>query len=833
MTWQLFLFGISVLFIIQIFIGYTFFNDRFDSKFSKHYPQFTSKYKNIDKKHICVLIAIKQPLVYHAISSLENSFNMSYQYTLMFGHDHDDFDIEHILNEKIKNYSYDYNILSVYNPLKKPGPVFNALSKHAYDFGCDYMYRINDDTEIIGNKWSARFIQTLAAFDPSNVGVVGPTCHEGNNQILTHDFVHRKHLEIFGVHYPVNLTDWWLDDWITHVYGPQRTKQLLDIVVRHHMQNTKYSVTYSNIDLWPTFVSDSKAILEKYLKNNNDDFLSNVLYKNNQPINLKNLSSPVFITFINEGFKPMAANFICNLQHVMPQVIVDHLIVITESKTTAKWILEYNSNIAFFFYESKEQISSKESWFGSNDYKNIMMMRGYALLHFLGQGVPIIWLEPDAIYYDDLLTVEEIINPVTDFVFYNDNFMPCGCFIVFPKDEKSVFFYKRVLEEAEKIHNKNDQVSLDSIKDNVSWSMLNKCKFRSGAYIVDERADGQKRLTDCDSVKAIVQHLNFVIGLEEKIKLAKRQNAWFVDSNLQCKTREIKTIILTMDRDKSLKRLVESLKNSEAKEIDLHFSVDVSQKNKRKDEIIFYINEIKNTWTKGFVTSKVWTEHAGILKNWVEAWPAELYTENQYGAVILLEDDLEVSPVFHQWFIGAHQVYGNIKKNNKKIGAITGQRPQLIADVDHIHEKIDDRIPKNVKAFAYLLMATWSLSPKVKIWANFRKWYKTLPSDFVPIVPGVNIVMNNWYKQFLQEGKETSMWEMYYIYYSVMIDKHYTLYAWENNGSKTFVCNWREKGLHFDGSQNSMSDYPLVISFNNDILKIKTLPFVDWDVKFN
>ena len=61
-------------------------------------------------------------------------------------------------------------------------------------------------------------MRQLAKFSPPNVGVVGPTCKEGNSRILTHDFVHKTHLHIFGVHYPPVLMDWWMDDWISHVY---------------------------------------------------------------------------------------------------------------------------------------------------------------------------------------------------------------------------------------------------------------------------------------------------------------------------------------------------------------------------------------------------------------------------------------------------------------------------------------------------------------------------------------------------------------------------------------------------------------------------------------
>ena len=94
------------------------------------------------------------------------------------------------------------------NSLRKPGPMFNFLSSSALADGADYVYRINDDTEL-RSLWASAFVLQLAAFNPPNVGVVGPTCKEGNLKILTHDFVHKTHAYIFSVHYPSVLMDWY------------------------------------------------------------------------------------------------------------------------------------------------------------------------------------------------------------------------------------------------------------------------------------------------------------------------------------------------------------------------------------------------------------------------------------------------------------------------------------------------------------------------------------------------------------------------------------------------------------------------------------------------
>ena len=117
----------------------------------------------------------------------------------------------------------------------------------------------------MGVGWAAQAVSALRAHTPPNLGVVGPVCNEGNTRILTHDLVHRTHLQvptargcnpglalastplpsptsrapvwyfppadflpshlltpcrlhlqIFEHYYPPIFSDWWMDDWITH-----------------------------------------------------------------------------------------------------------------------------------------------------------------------------------------------------------------------------------------------------------------------------------------------------------------------------------------------------------------------------------------------------------------------------------------------------------------------------------------------------------------------------------------------------------------------------------------------------------------------------------------
>ena len=81
------------------------------------------------------------------------------------------------------------------------------MARQAFRDGAEYFYRINDDTELL-NNWPSIFTHALDHLK-SPFGVVGPNCEQGNQRILTHDFVGRLHMQIFEMnYYPPELTDW-------------------------------------------------------------------------------------------------------------------------------------------------------------------------------------------------------------------------------------------------------------------------------------------------------------------------------------------------------------------------------------------------------------------------------------------------------------------------------------------------------------------------------------------------------------------------------------------------------------------------------------------------
>lgn len=160
----------------------------------------------------------------------------------------------------------------VHNNIKKPGPVFIEMARQAYTGGADYFYRVNDDTEVTAN-WPHMFVTALHSLS-APFGVVGPLCQQGNQNILTHDFVSRTHMEVFDMnYYPPELTDWWMDDWISWVYGQKRTFRALQHPVIHHTgaHGQRYEVDRSHEKLLKQLVIDGRAKIRTWMLKHNVD----------------------------------------------------------------------------------------------------------------------------------------------------------------------------------------------------------------------------------------------------------------------------------------------------------------------------------------------------------------------------------------------------------------------------------------------------------------------------------------------------------------------------------------------------------------------------------
>lgn len=220
----------------------------------------------------------------YLLPSLIRSIDCGFRYEFVLGYDMGDPYYDSVAgNAEVKKWFTDniqdpmakkgieltLRMVKVNNSLKKPGPVFVEMARAAYNGGAEFMYRVNDDTEMTEN-WPAEFVRGVLSMGKP-YGVVGPQCDQGKTSILTHDFVNRMHMEVFEMnYYPPELTDWWMDDWISLVYGKQRTFKAKNVPVIHHTgaHGQRYAVDMAHEKLLVQLVESGRKKIRNWMLKN-------------------------------------------------------------------------------------------------------------------------------------------------------------------------------------------------------------------------------------------------------------------------------------------------------------------------------------------------------------------------------------------------------------------------------------------------------------------------------------------------------------------------------------------------------------------------------------
>jgi Nucleotide-diphospho-sugar transferase len=545
-----------------------------------------------------------------------------------------------------------------------------------------------------------------------------------------------------------------------------------------------------------------------------------------QPVPLDSLPSPLLVVFGNDGYREMLASFLCNTAAFPPMHA--HTLVIVTAQATLDYLAALDTDAAIGLFPDALQTGYD---YDTPDYLQLMLLRGRAVLPLLGARA-VLLLEADAEYSGNLLAHPAVEAPSADLTLYWDGTMFGGGFILFAPTAAARDFYASVMARLQSGIAQgdftNDQFILNQELDrqpNVTRAEFDRCQFRSGLFYSDDR--GAELRVRCQNARPMVQQHNWVVGNGRKIDLAKEHGAWYLSAETPapvCARRDLRVLVMTMDRPSSLHRLLLSLRAAhypQGARVDVRVTVDRRPDAPHDDDTMALLAEFD--WRHGFFEVHAWPEPVGIFGQWVDAWPCEQFPSGLYRAAVLLEDDLEVSPAYFEWFVGAHEAYAA-----PDLGAVTGMRAQLVAQTG-VPQTVAELVPQGVQVFAYRLIATWSMSPTHDAWRRFRAWVKIARADpgYDPAVDGTH--PGDWYRAFKAAGTHESMWEIWFLRF--MHDQNlYTLYPWIDGGARTVVCNWRERGLHYDG--DPARDFPLVSSLPANLLAQAVVPYVDWGLAF-
>jgi hypothetical protein len=150
-----------------------------------------------------------------------------------------DFDDRLHNNTKWKRHVHELHPFVTYVPVhpheRRRSLPWNELLRVAYRNGHDYFVRTQDDVVVLTFGWLPKLVGALQAM--GNLGVAGPSFAEGNTRILAAmDVTHRTHLCIFsGNYYPSTFDNYYVDDWISKVYGANHTRKLRTVRVSHRL----------------------------------------------------------------------------------------------------------------------------------------------------------------------------------------------------------------------------------------------------------------------------------------------------------------------------------------------------------------------------------------------------------------------------------------------------------------------------------------------------------------------------------------------------------------------------------------------------------------------
>lgn len=206
-------------------------------------------------------------------------------------------------------------------------------------------------------------------------------------------------------------------------------------------------------------------------------------------------------------------------------------------------------------------------------------------------------------------------------------------------------------------------------------------------------------------------------------------------------------VVVAYDRPNSLQRILSSLFNSHCpKGTKLIVSIDNNGKNKN-------IADIANAFDWPFGEKEVIyrPEHLGLRKHIIECGDL-VY---KYDSIIVLEDDLFVSPHFYSYTTKALEYYDT----SEKIAGISLYNLPYIESIKLPFTPIKDDSSVYFKQVPSSLGQAWSK----KHWDSFKKWYAKSPEiSKINSLPWV--VKNKW---------PESSWKKYFYAYLIESNKYF------------------------------------------------------------
>eukprot|EP01036_Dinobryon_divergens_P031478 gene31478-40880_t len=288
--------------------------------------------------------------------------------------------------------------------------------------------------------------------------------------------------------------------------------------------------------------------------------------------------------------------------------------------------------------------------------------------------------------------------------------------------------------------------------------------------------------------------------------------------------------IITMDRPTSLKRLLTSLTKAHYDNDAVHIEFYVDKPKSAADQtkhqaVIDIVKAFK--WKHGSVQRNFEKQNAGIFKMWVRPFPVKTDESAAQPFLMVLEDDIEVSPFFYTWAKNMLLTYAPHAEGN--LYGFTIQRSHGIIGTKKGENWVESYHDRNVSTAApfyrYQLLSTWGQIFFPRHWNAFVNWAVVAKNQvgFKPCVP--YLVSNYWYKANPQ--KIWSIWFNYFVYHSGLTNLYINFNHLSSVTNYALLLNYRENGLHYSSKSNITTGIIKSIvpaKFINSSIQIKLPP---------
>ncbi len=205
-------------------------------------------------------------------------------------------------------------------------------------------------------------------------------------------------------------------------------------------------------------------------------------------------------------------------------------------------------------------------------------------------------------------------------------------------------------------------------------------------------------------------------------------------------------VISAYNRPASLKRLIHSLENAhyDSLQVELIISIDKSF----SSEVETIANSIE--WKHGKKRIIVQEEHLGLKNHILNC--GDLSSE--YESIIVLEDDLMVSPFFYRYAIQALDFY----KNEEAVAGISLYNYQVAESCFYPFTAIDD----GSDVYFMQVASSWGQLWTSKHWKDFKTWFTQNP----------DLTNDSSIPGYIKQWGDNS-WKKHFIHYLVSTNKYF------------------------------------------------------------